>query len=276
MGIRVTCPNCNKQLNVKSFLAGKRGVCPECRTKFDIPARDQHNVVLEVEDPDLPAVAIHTDGPMAAAPAYAPGVPQINPNPRIDPAAPYLATAPANGYSIPGVVPAGGMAMARVPETLPIAPPAAVASPDPIAQAPHASWHICTAAGEKYGPVMGPALRQWIAERRLAADSLVWRDGWDQWQRADVVFAEVAAVPPVAIMAAPVVPGAVAMPGMFPVAEQPDPMSVFPSEPTRPAIARSYGRRPKNNNLRAVVLVLLVLAVLILAPLLGYVLMRQF
>jgi hypothetical protein len=37
MGIRLHCPNGHK-VHVKSFLAGKRGVCPECGAKFDIPA----------------------------------------------------------------------------------------------------------------------------------------------------------------------------------------------------------------------------------------------
>ena len=37
MGIRFTCPN-GHQLHVKEFLAGKRGICPECDTKFVIPA----------------------------------------------------------------------------------------------------------------------------------------------------------------------------------------------------------------------------------------------
>ncbi|HVT26869.1 MAG TPA: hypothetical protein VHE81_02515 [Lacipirellulaceae bacterium] len=36
MGIRFSCPNGHK-LNVKAFLAGKRGVCPHCGTKFLIP-----------------------------------------------------------------------------------------------------------------------------------------------------------------------------------------------------------------------------------------------
>ena len=36
MGIRLTCPNGHK-LNVKTFLAGKRGVCPQCGAKFAIP-----------------------------------------------------------------------------------------------------------------------------------------------------------------------------------------------------------------------------------------------
>src|SRR6478752_3907200 len=36
MGIRFNCPNGHK-LNVKTFLAGKRGVCPQCGARFVIP-----------------------------------------------------------------------------------------------------------------------------------------------------------------------------------------------------------------------------------------------
>ncbi len=36
MGIRFTCPNGHK-LHVKAFLAGKRGVCPQCGAKITIP-----------------------------------------------------------------------------------------------------------------------------------------------------------------------------------------------------------------------------------------------
>ena len=38
MGIRFSCPNGHK-LNVKAFLAGKRGVCPQCGAKFLIPSQ---------------------------------------------------------------------------------------------------------------------------------------------------------------------------------------------------------------------------------------------
>jgi len=37
MGIRLQCPN-GHRVHVKAFLAGKRGVCPECGARFDIPA----------------------------------------------------------------------------------------------------------------------------------------------------------------------------------------------------------------------------------------------
>ena len=36
MGIRFECPN-GHRLNVKAFLAGKRGVCPDCDAKFIVP-----------------------------------------------------------------------------------------------------------------------------------------------------------------------------------------------------------------------------------------------
>jgi len=38
MGIRFLCPNGHK-LNVKAFLAGKRGICPDCDAKFLVPGQ---------------------------------------------------------------------------------------------------------------------------------------------------------------------------------------------------------------------------------------------
>lgn len=40
MGIRFHCPNGHK-LHVKSFLAGKRGVCPQCGTSVEIPMESE-------------------------------------------------------------------------------------------------------------------------------------------------------------------------------------------------------------------------------------------
>ncbi|MEM8944807.1 MAG: DUF4339 domain-containing protein [Planctomycetota bacterium] len=37
MGIRFLCPNGHK-LNVKAFLAGERGICPQCDAKFLVPS----------------------------------------------------------------------------------------------------------------------------------------------------------------------------------------------------------------------------------------------
>jgi len=55
MGIRFACPNGHK-LNVKAFLAGKRGICPDCDAKFIVP---QHSGALAVPiDSEVPAPAV--------------------------------------------------------------------------------------------------------------------------------------------------------------------------------------------------------------------------
>jgi hypothetical protein len=138
---------------------------------------------------------------------------------------------------------------------------------DPIAQAPQAAWHVCSTAGEKFGPVPGETLRQWISQRRLLPDSLVWREGWAEWQRADIVFVELAAGPPPPAVAVPMSAG-------FPAAEPPAMIESFPREPARSVASRGYSRRSKNSHV--VLIILLILGVLALAPLLGYVLIQQF
>ena len=39
MGIRFICPSCDSKLNVKSYLAGKRGICPKCDARIRIPLK---------------------------------------------------------------------------------------------------------------------------------------------------------------------------------------------------------------------------------------------
>lgn len=40
MGIRFQCPGCGHKLNVKSYLAGRRGICPRCSEGLTIPGAD--------------------------------------------------------------------------------------------------------------------------------------------------------------------------------------------------------------------------------------------
>jgi hypothetical protein len=99
MGIRFSCPNGHK-LNVKSFLAGKRAICPDCGAKVIVPslsdplaqpaldespslaaigspAPQQYfeeiapSVLIDVEENELPAApisAVPTASPVEALP----------------------------------------------------------------------------------------------------------------------------------------------------------------------------------------------------------------
>ena len=57
MGIRFICPSCDNKLNVKSYLAGKRGICPKCDARIRIPlASDSENQLAELAG-DKPRMA---------------------------------------------------------------------------------------------------------------------------------------------------------------------------------------------------------------------------
>ncbi|MFM8402200.1 MAG: GYF domain-containing protein, partial [Pirellula sp.] len=44
-----------------------------------------------------------------------------------------------------------------------------------------ARWFVRPPSGGQYGPATTQMLLDWIAEKRVTADSLLWRDGLDTW-----------------------------------------------------------------------------------------------
>ncbi|MCE9544393.1 MAG: DUF4339 domain-containing protein [Planctomycetia bacterium] len=132
--------------------------------------------------------------PLSAAPGITPGTPAATVLPTKGPnSVPF----PGGSGLQPGSAPAGGFTAAPAHTALPKAgAPAAAASPaaalDPIAQAPHAVWYVRPNSGGQFGPASGDVLRQWIDQGRVAAESLVWRDGWPGWQQAAAVFPQLA------------------------------------------------------------------------------------
>jgi len=145
MGIRFNCPNGHK-LNVKSFLAGKRGICPHCGAKVLIPRESTRPSSKELREAQA-----------------AGGGPKPTPRP------------------LPMNHGAGG------------AEPATSTPADPIAEAPDAVWYVRPPSGGQYGPAPGETMRRWIAEGRVSADTMVWRDGWPDWKLASAVFPDLAA-----------------------------------------------------------------------------------
>lgn len=183
MGIRFLCPNGHK-LNVKAFLAGKRGLCPYCGAKFTIPPESQQTRVAPLEEagsavdseeapvkasPSLPMMQSAPSGAPAQAPAVDSGLARS--------AQAYPHPAPATPSNIPRAT---------------AAQPAAPQVPDPFAEAPNAVWYVRLSNGSQYGPARGDEMRQWVDENRVTPDSLVWREGWADWKRADETFPRLA------------------------------------------------------------------------------------
>ena len=197
MGIRFLCPNGHK-LNVKSFLAGKRGICPHCGTRLRIPTESQLPSRREQAAGDGASAGparnrsvLKLPKPMAAAPQdsgiaistldpLSPSVhPEVETATDVHPAVAAESAADGSGLGLPHIT---------TDPTPPAAPASPSSAPDPISEAPQAVWYVRPPSGGQYGPAPGAIMRQWISEGRVSADSLVWREGWSDWQSAGGVF----------------------------------------------------------------------------------------
>jgi len=167
MGIKFHCPNGHK-LNVKAFLAGKKGVCPKCGTKVRIPLTSEAGLVdSDVDEAGGEAGSVmipNGNGALAAA---------------------IAASGSAAGSS---AAPTGGGAVASPP--MPPVTAAAASVRDPISEAPTAIRYVRPPAGGQYGPARADEMRTWLSEGRVSSDSFVWRDGWADWRIAGQLFPE--------------------------------------------------------------------------------------
>src|SRR5262245_55287368 len=184
MGIKFHCPNGHK-LNVKSFLAGKKGVCPKCGTKLRIPTASEPGLGADddADDSDAGKLSPGLAGNGAAALAGVATSPtaQPKPSPSPLPAPIHVGAAQPAMAPVPGAFPAGP-AGPLPNQALPPTPG------DPIAEAPMARWYVRPPSGGQFGPAVGDIMRKWIAEGRVSSDSLVWREGWTDWQNAGKMF----------------------------------------------------------------------------------------
>ncbi len=171
MGIRFACFECKKPLNIKTELAGKRGVCPQCGTRFRIPEHDTDYAIPIVEPDSNQAQA---SSPAAGSHALNLQDPETPPDVST-PALRSVNVATRSGASI-GSEPL----MTGMPSLL---------------NDPHATWYVRPPSGGQYGPATGDILRQWISEGRLTPTTLVWRDGWAQWRAANEALVEFGASP---------------------------------------------------------------------------------
>ena len=158
MGIRFYCPDCGRRLNIKAFLAGKRGICPHCDSRVQIPLESQ----LPVDAPKYRPTSDRAPGNRAIA----------------------AATATVSARSADPVT----------QQSL-VLPTAKEAAMDPIAESPDSVWYVRPSAGGQYGPARGDVMRRWLLEGRVSADSMVWREGWEDWKLAGPIFPSLEAAP---------------------------------------------------------------------------------
>jgi hypothetical protein len=171
MGIRFYCPNGHK-LNVKDFQAGRKGVCPHCGAKMQIPLESTRSSSRRAKPPAHGGATEDAAAtPVDARPA------------EVAPEQPAMAA--AQGPAVSNASAATALA------ATPTVSPAGMA--DPLAEAGDVVWYVRPASGGQYGPAHTTMMRTWLAEGRVAAEALVWREGWRDWQEAGKVFPQLSA-----------------------------------------------------------------------------------
>ncbi|MGI9468919.1 MAG: DUF4339 domain-containing protein [Rubripirellula sp.] len=169
MGIRFACHVCKKQLNIKRDLAGRRGVCPQCQSRFRIPVEDSEQ--------STPVDAVRIVQPEAASPSGQGGAAVLAENqvvsqqavstPTVSERVVKDAAKPVTHQSLPQQAGARHIAAGSILE-----------------EEPNATWYVRPPSGGQYGPASTDELREWIGQGRVAASALLWRDGWPQWRDA--------------------------------------------------------------------------------------------
>ncbi len=160
MGIRFLCPACGKKINVKDHQAGLRGFCPKCNGRIEIPLRSTLGEGADDSDP-----------PRAAQPA--------------------VGSATPSGTSNFGVQPSSPLPVGRLLAVSPTPPMV-----DPLAEQPALSWYVAApGAPQPQGPIAAPAVAAWLQQGLLAPTTLVWRQDWQEWRAASVVWPHLATIP---------------------------------------------------------------------------------
>lgn len=214
MGIRFYCPNGHK-LNVKEFLAGQRGICPRCGVSVNIPLESTRAAGTK----DLPIAAewearARKEGKLPGKKNFQSTISKENPSPKeiADDSIPDLnelfqeneaAVSDPSDWKKPTPV-SNAVSSAVVfsemetpaKPTPPDAPeiPNVPKLPDPFEGPADTVWYVRPTAGGQYGPVDREIIKVWLSEGRIVKDTLVWREGWEDWKRGDEVFE--ALVPP--------------------------------------------------------------------------------
>jgi len=233
MGIRFVCDSCDRKLHVKAFLAGKLGLCPHCNARVRIPSEEQ----AQSQTPAPKTPAPKTPAPKTPAPKTL-----------VQSGAPSGAAGQQADIESDLREPTG----ATGPPSLPLpSVPSDAAAADPISEQPDASWYVRPPSGGQFGPATGDVMRSWIGEGRVTADSLVWREGWEDWMTAESQFASLRTRPLIAATG----------PAWDPV------QSAGPEHPN--SGSSSHGRRSQQAQSRSSASAIFVTLLLITAVLLG-------
>lgn len=188
MGIRFACHVCKKQLNIKRNLAGRRGICPQCQSRFRIPAEDsEHSTPVDAArfvEPEMSGPSKQGGTVEQGGTAIMAGSKVVSQQATISvpsDSEPELQDEPRMQDEPKMVV--RGQAVQEEAELHTV-------GGSILEEESNASWYVRPPSGGQYGPASTDELREWISQGRVAASALLWRDGWPQWRDAGEALPE--------------------------------------------------------------------------------------
>ncbi len=183
MGIRFYCPS-GHRLHVKSFLAGKRGICPHCGEKVLIPIQSTRPSARQKNL--LNFVAKQVERTAQAAPSAPDDQEAL-----VDVEA-FVSAREADGLRFADESSEQIPVVAKSSEADPTySPPPPKNLPSFSSEkdlVPEMQWHVRFTDGNQQGPIRGDVLRQWIHDRVITSREWVWHEGWSDWHSAAEEF----------------------------------------------------------------------------------------
>lgn len=180
MGIRFSCHICNYGLHVKDFQAGKRGRCPQCNGSFRIPKKDSpYSIAIDEWTSSTPSTAAPTSTETKRSRSS--GSIDYDSN-----------VAVADRTERPQKAKKSDPTTTSQPNSNATSakPTDSSSLPPSLLKAGNANWFVRPPSGGQYGPASSWLLSEWILERRVTADSLLWYEGMAQWQLASLLVPE--------------------------------------------------------------------------------------
>jgi len=167
MGIRFSCHLCNHPLHVKDYQASKRGKCPKCQGAFRVPPKDA-DFSLAIDESANSIQPANLGKPLAPSDSKI-VAPTAKPKSATEPKPQVQARTKNPPASIPKPAPEANGHPSMPPSLLPLI---------------DSRWYVRPPSGGQYGPATTQMLMDWIAEKRVTADALLWREGLDSWLSA--------------------------------------------------------------------------------------------
>ena len=167
MGIRFSCHLCNHPLHVKDYQASKRGKCPKCQGAFRVPPKDA-DFSLAIDESANSIQPANLGKPLGPSDSKI-VAPTAKPKSAAEPKPQVQARTKNPPASIPKPAPEANGHPSMPPSLLPLI---------------DSRWYVRPPSGGQYGPATTQMLMDWIAEKRVTADALLWREGLDSWLSA--------------------------------------------------------------------------------------------